>query len=159
MTTYRFRFKYDPEPTELWRDVVVGADRTIDELQTVLNDAVGLDHEHLWFIGADETYWDSPIQYKRPTEIEESIGGSIGTSTEYDASETTIEEMADQLDLEVGDRICYLYDYGEEWRFYGIVKSIDEDEAGDINPQIVNETGTPVDQYVPPETDEPSRTT
>ena len=31
MTAYRFRVKFDPNPTSLWRDIIVGADRTIVE--------------------------------------------------------------------------------------------------------------------------------
>jgi hypothetical protein len=53
MTTYRFRVKFEDDPTELWRDIVVGTDRTLDEFQTVLNHAVGLDQGHLWFFGTD----------------------------------------------------------------------------------------------------------
>ncbi|MEF8825674.1 MAG: hypothetical protein V5A27_04940 [Halapricum sp.] len=34
MTTYRFRVKYEYDPTSLWRDIVVGVDRTLDEFQT-----------------------------------------------------------------------------------------------------------------------------
>jgi len=39
------------DPTSLWRDIVVGADRTITELQSAINPAVGLDQGHLWFVG------------------------------------------------------------------------------------------------------------
>ncbi len=42
MTAYRFRVKFDPDPTSLWRDIVVGADRTITEFQSAINPAVGL---------------------------------------------------------------------------------------------------------------------
>jgi len=37
MTAYRFRVKFDPDPTSLWRDIVVGADRTIAEFQSAIN--------------------------------------------------------------------------------------------------------------------------
>ncbi|GAA0455800.1 hypothetical protein GCM10008985_09630 [Halococcus dombrowskii] len=37
MTAYRFRVKFDPDPTSLWRDVVVGADSTIVEFQSVIS--------------------------------------------------------------------------------------------------------------------------
>jgi hypothetical protein len=53
MTTYRFRVKYEHDPTSLWRDIVVGADRTLNEFQTVLNSAVGLNQDHLWFVTQD----------------------------------------------------------------------------------------------------------
>ena len=75
MTTYRFRVKYEYDLTSLWRDIVVGADRTLDEFQTVLNRAVRLNQDHLWFFGTDQDYWNSDIQYKRPGEIEQSPAG------------------------------------------------------------------------------------
>ena len=47
MTVYRFRVKFDPDPMSLWRDVVVGANRSLDELQATINAAVGLEQGHL----------------------------------------------------------------------------------------------------------------
>ena len=64
MTTYRFRVKFEYDPAELWRDIVVGGDRTLDEFQTELNGAVGLNQNHLWFFGTEQDYWDSDVQYK-----------------------------------------------------------------------------------------------
>ncbi|MFP4627067.1 MAG: IS1096 element passenger TnpR family protein [Natronomonas sp.] len=149
MTAYRFRVKFEYDPRSLWRDIVVGADRTLDEFQTVLNGAVGLDHGHLWFFGTDQDYWDSNVQYKRPGEIEQSPGGLLRGGKEYDAGETSIGQMARQLDLDERDRICYLFDYGDEWRFYGILKEIDEDAPGDREPTVVKRKGEPVEQYAP----------
>lgn len=150
MTTYRFRVKYEYDPTSLWRDIVVGADRTLDEFQTVLNRAVGLNQDHLWFFGTDQDYWDSDIQYKRSEEIQQSAGRFMGDEEEYDAGETTMGQMARQLDLEERDRICYLFDYGDEWRFYAILKEIDENEPSDTAPEVVKEKGDPIQQYGPP---------
>lgn len=150
MTSYRFRVKFEQDPTALWRDIVVGTDRTLDEFQTVLNRSVGLDQSHLWFFGPDQDYWNSDVLYRRPGEIERSMGGQHRDEREYDAGETTIAQMARHLDLEVGDRICYLFDYGDEWRFYVILEEIDGDMPGDTRPDVVNEKGDPVDQYAPP---------
>lgn len=66
---------------------------------------------------------------------------------EYDASETTIGQMTRQLDLEERDRVCYLFDYGDEWRFYAILKAINEDGPSDKHPEVVKEKGEPVKQY------------
>lgn len=55
MTAYRFRVKFAPNPTSLWRDIVVSAARTIAEFQSVINSAVGLDQDHLWFVGTTKT--------------------------------------------------------------------------------------------------------
>lgn len=70
---------------------------------------------------------------------------------EYDAGETTIGQMARQLDLEETDRICYLFHYGDEWRFYGILKEVNEDEPSDTEPEVVKEKGEPVEQYARPD--------
>jgi len=157
MTAYRFRIKFDPDPTSLWRDIVVGADRTITELQSAINPAVGLDQGHLWFVGEDEDYWNSAVKYQCPQEYEESLSGDPLLRTERieNAGDVTIGEMTRQLGLEQYDRICYLYDYGDEWRFYAILKEVFSDEPSDKEPAIVKEKGDPInDQYDPPETGE-----
>lgn len=149
MTTYRFRVKYEYDPTSLWRDIVVGADRTLNEFQTVLNRAVGLDQDHLWFFGTDQDYWDSDIQYLRPEEFAQSASRSMGDGEVYDAGKTTLGQMARQLKLDERDRICYLFDYGDEWRFYAILKERNKDEPSDRAPEVVKAKGEPVQQYGP----------
>jgi hypothetical protein len=149
MTAYRFRVKFAPDPTSLWRDIVVGADRTIPEVQAVINPAVGLDQGHLWFVGSDEDYWDSDVKYQCPQEYEESLGGDpvLRTDRIENAGETTIGELTRQLGLEQYDRICYLYDYGDEWHFYAILKEVITDELSEKEPAVVKEKGDSVDQY------------
>jgi len=157
MTAYRFRVKFDPDPTSLWRDIVVGADRTIAEFQAAINPAVGLDQGHLWFVGEDEDYWDSAVKYQCPQEFEESLGGDPVLRTERieNAGDVTVGEMTRQLGLEQYDRICYLYDYGDEWRFYAIMKEILSDEPSDKPPEVVKEKGESIgDQYDAPRTAE-----
>ena len=157
MTAYRFRVKFDPDPTSLWRDIVVGADRTIAEFQSAINPAVGLDQGHLWFVGEDEDYWDSAVKYQCPQEYERSLGGDPVLRTERleNADEVTIGKMTRQLGLEQYDRICYLYDYGDEWRFYAILKEDLSDEPSDKPPEVVKEKGESIDdQYDAPGTGE-----
>ena len=83
----------------------------------------------------------------RPEEIEQSTCGLLGGGAEYDAGETTIGQMARQLDLDERDRICYLFDYGDEWRFYAILKEINENESSDKASEVMKEKGDPVEQY------------
>lgn len=125
MTTDKFRVKYEHDPTSLWRDI------------------------HLWFSGTDQDYWNSDVQYKRSDEMEQSTSGTSRSSEEYDAGETTISQMAQQLDPEERDRMCYLFDYGDEWRFYAILEEINEDEPSDTEPAVVKKKGDPAEQYAP----------
>ena len=152
MTAYRFRVKFEPDPVSLWRDIVVGADRTIKEFQSSINRAVGLDQDHLWLVGTDEDYWNSEVKYQSPQEYENMpSGGPVSFGEEvYNAGETTVGEMTRQLGLEQYDRICYLFDYGDEWRFYAILKEVITDEPSDMQPEVVKKKGEPVDQYGPP---------
>jgi len=151
MTAYRFRFKFDPDPTSLWRDILVGADRPLVEVQAVLNDAVGLDEGHLWFIGDGEDYWRSDVKYLCPQEDGTPGAEPLRPGERIEqAGETTVGELVDELAVEQYDRICYLYDYGDEWRFYGICKEIDHDTPSDTEPTVVKEKGDTVEQYQPP---------
>ncbi len=101
MTGDRFRVKFDPDPTSLWRDIV-GADRMIAEFTAGINPAIGLDQDHLWFVGDDEDYWDSDSKYQCPQEYDESLGGDPVVRTERieNAGDVTIGEMIRQLGLE-----------------------------------------------------------
>lgn len=56
------------------------------------------------------------VKYQCPQEYEESLGGDPVLRTERieNAGDVTIGEMTRQLGLEQYDRICYLYDYGDE---------------------------------------------
>jgi len=58
--------------------------------------------------------------------------------------------MVHQLGLEQYDRICYLFDYGDEWRFYAILKQIITDEPSDRPPEVLNKKGEPTEQYSHP---------
>lgn len=102
MTVYRFRIKFAPNPTSLWRDIVVGADRTIAEFQSAINPAVGLDQNHPWFIEEDEDYWDSEGKYQCPQEYEQLHSGGPRLRAERleNVGEVTLGEMARQLGLE-----------------------------------------------------------
>jgi hypothetical protein len=105
---------------------------------------MGLDREHLWFVGTGEAYWNSDVKCQCPQEFDESRGGlSTGFGEEaHNAGETTVGEMVEQLGLEERDRICYLYDYGDEWRFYAILTEIVDDGSDERNPEVVASTAS-----------------
>ena len=127
-------------------------DRTIAEFQSAINPAVGLDQSHLWFVGIDEDYWNSDIKYQCPQDYEQSRGGGPEFRTDRlkNAAEVTIGEMTRHVPLDQYDRLCYLYDYGDEWRFYAILKELYTDEPSNTEPAVVNEKGGVLDQYDPP---------
>jgi len=130
------------------RDVVVGANRSLDGLRATINAAVGLEQGHLWFVGRDEDYWNSDVKYQCPQEFEDSQSGpAMGFGEEtHDAGEATVGDVVDRLALDERDRLCYLYDYGDEWRFYAILKEIVDNDPAERRPEVVESKGGTVDQ-------------
>ncbi|KXA96581.1 hypothetical protein AKJ37_04900 [candidate division MSBL1 archaeon SCGC-AAA259I09] len=148
MTAYKFRVKADWKPRDLWRDVVIGEDRTLRDLHEAINPAFGLDFDHLYFFARGQSYWDSEVRYVHRAEIENNPYDAIPEVDIdlRDADETSIHDLG----LKVKDRLCYLFDYGDEWRFYMILKEKLEDEPSDKKPEIVKEKGEKIkNQYGP----------
>jgi hypothetical protein len=58
-----------------------------------------------------------------------------------------VSDAVEQLGLDERDRICYLYDYGDEWRFYAILKEILDDEQAERGPEVVESKGGTVEQH------------
>lgn len=146
---YRFRVKSEAIPRELWRDILIGRDRTLVDFQRTVNESMGLDQDHLWYFGTNQDYWDSKVMYQSPLEFEELKTGHPmrpDYSTVH-AGKVSMSRLVQQLDLEIGDRFCYLFDYGDEWRFYAILKEVYRDKSRGLEPEVVKEIGDPVKQY------------
>jgi len=144
MASYLFRVKADWDPRNLWRDIVIGGARSLEDLHRAINTSFEIGFEHLWFFGTDKDYWKSHRMYKSPTDFEnlpkwmefwDSLSGI--SESEVNAAGVSIDE----LNLKVGDRLCYLFDYADEWRFYLILKKILEDEPSQKEPVTVKGKG------------------
>lgn len=144
MTSCCFRVKAGWNPRGLWRDIVIGEDRTLEDLHKAINLSFGLDFDHLWFFGGGQDYWDSRVHYQSPWEFEESASDDWFRSRKETRNAAKVT-LAD-LDLAAGDRMCYLFDYGDQWRFYMILKE-KLDEPSDKAPDVVRKRGKNVVQY------------
>lgn len=90
----------------LWREVEVPADFNFLQLSKIIQILMGWDGGHLWL------FEESP--YGRGF----SIGMSKNTRPEFEVDDCTNE--ADETPLTAifkkeGDKICYVYDFGDEW--------------------------------------------
>ena len=63
------------------------------------------------------------------------------------AGAVTIGEIVRRSSPEQCDRTCYLYDYGDEWHFYRVLKSVLDDDRSDAEPTVVKAEGESIDQY------------
>ncbi|MEA1905188.1 MAG: hypothetical protein U9M97_04870 [Candidatus Hadarchaeota archaeon] len=152
MTAYRFRVKAQWNPRGLWRDIIIGEKRTLEDLHEAINLSFGLDFDHLWFFSIGQRYWNSPIQYQSPWEIKEKsplLDQLDDWFRSWKETRNAGEITLVDLNLAVRDRLCYLFDYGDEWRFYLILKEKLGDEPSDKAPVVVKERGDKVVQYSP----------
>lgn len=159
MTSYRFRVKASWNPREIYRDIIIGSDRMLEDLHRAINTAFGLDSDHLWFFGTDQDYWQSRVKYLCPREFKsphpwgewfEFFSGRV-SEERHNAAEVPLRD----LNLDVRDRLCSLFDYGDEWRFYLILEEKREDDPSDGAPILVKRKGDDIVQY-PLNEDEPS---
>lgn len=145
MGGYRFRVVFATDPMAFWRDVVVGGERTLTEFQSHINDTIGLDQNHHWFFGRGTDYWESSVKFEDPAGYRELPEELRRSETVYDAAETTITEIVDELDLGVDDRICYVFDYMANWRFFLTLKEELDAAPGRTPPTVDQETGPTVE--------------
>jgi len=150
MVSLLFRVKASWSPKDLWRDITIGANRSLEDLQEAINVSFGLDFDHLWFMAKGQEYWSSPVKYRSPTEFEhpdpwddvfEYFTGKV--EEKHNAAEVTLGE----LDLAVGDRLCYLFDYGDEWRFYMILRKVNDMDSSVLEAAEVKRRGGDIVQY------------
>jgi len=147
MVSLLFRVKASWSPRD---DITIGANRSLEDLQEAINVSFGLDFDHLWFMAKGQEYWGSPVKYRSPTEFEhpdpwddvfEFFGGKV--EEKRNAAEVTLGE----LELAVGDRLCYVFDYGDEWRFYMILRKVNEVDSSDLESAEVKRRGGDIVQY------------
>lgn len=115
------------------RTIAVGAGQTLATLHTALRTAYGWDDDHLYSFWLDGEFWGgSEHEYTAPYELEESGAKSA-------------EIRLDRLELEVGQRIAYVFDFGDEWRV--LVRLADVRAVEDELPRVLEERGEPPPQY------------
>jgi len=150
MVSLLFRVKAGWRPSELWRDIIIGVNRSLEDLQRAINISFGLDFDHLWFFAKDKKYWGSPVKYVCPREFkhhnprDDMFDLFQGRRKEtFNAALVSLS----MLDLSKRDRLYYLFDYGAEWRFYMILTKILEDGDSDMKPVEIRRKGGGVMQY------------
>jgi hypothetical protein len=144
MTSLLFRVKASWNPREIWRDIEIGVNRSLVDLQVAINTSFELMSGHLWFFSKDRDYWQSKIKYvcplelKYPSPLDDYLDMFQPRREErHNAADVTLGE----LDLSKGDRLYYLYDYGDEWRFYMILKKVMEDGESELEPVVLKGKG------------------
>jgi hypothetical protein len=121
---------------DCWRQISVSHRHTLADLHLAIQGAFNFDDDHLYaFYVEGDTHTGKPFYCEYAAEDE---GEDAKT-----AEETTIEEMA----LFKGQKLCYLFDFGDEWLFDVTLIKIDKNAPPLLKPLIVKTKGEPPEQY------------
>ena len=99
----------------MWREVEVPADMTFLDLHDVIQCVVGLENSHLWQF--------NERAYNNWVRIGILSRGDYDPGLEDVTDEAEITPLYDYLD-EVGAKLEYVYDFGDDWIFTVTVKKI-----------------------------------
>jgi len=125
-----FLFKVSVLPG-VWRKIQLSHLHTLLDLHNAIQDAFDFDDDHLYSFFMDakrysRNAYETPNCENGPYVDEVNIG---------------------ELELYEGQRILYLFDYGDSWEFNIVLEKIDSNGPLPLNPKIVEKKGKAPKQY------------
>ena len=116
MTTYGFRVILDYNQADIFRDIEISSEATFEDFHNSIVQAFALDS------GEMASFYKSDEQWTQGEEI------SLFAVDEkaFLMSDWTIEQMC----VEVGSKMLYIFDFLNMWTFYVEVMEINEPKAG-----------------------------
>lgn len=105
VVTYRVRIDLNGTKPPLWRRLELASDLRLDEVHEVVQAAFGWTDSHLHQFGSGPSYYSRETEYYLcPFQAEE---GETGIPEE--------QVRLDEVLAEKGDRLFYMYDFGDDW--------------------------------------------
>jgi Plasmid pRiA4b ORF-3-like protein len=106
VVTYRVRVDLQQTRPPLWRRMELSSDLFLDEVHTVIQLAFGWTDSHLHEFGSGPGLYNPETElYLCPYQVDE---GDPGVPEE--------QVRLDEVLVDVGDKLYYLYDFGDDWR-------------------------------------------
>ena len=117
--------------------LAVGADQHLTALHDAIRDAFGWYDEHLYSFWLDGRFWGDEKQEFTTPEVP-------------DEGRATADLPIAELDLALGARVAYLFDFGDEWRVRLTPSEHRPPDAGSY-PRVLEREGNPPPQYGAPD--------
>ena len=130
-TSYTFRVNHRALP-EVWRDIELAEDQTLEDLHLAIQQAFGWHDDHLYSFFMNGKAWDK--------------GSEIG-SPWSESMLHTHQVQVGQHDLKEGQIFLYLFDYGDNHEFDVAVLSINPQAKKGKYPRVVAKQGKSPPQY------------
>ncbi|MBE0479009.1 plasmid pRiA4b ORF-3 family protein, partial [Candidatus Aerophobetes bacterium] len=114
-----------------WRKIAISGEDTLDDLQTVINDAFGFDFDHLYAFFMDGKRWSH----------------NAINAPGCDEGPYTDDFCIGELNLSPGQEFLYLFDFGDECCFWVKLEKIKDDEIGLSKAKVIESKGEAPEQY------------
>jgi hypothetical protein len=127
------RADLDDARPPIWRRLELRSDLTLDVVHQVLQAAFGWTDSHLHRFALGGSVWDRDAElFLCPYDVEnpEGVDGEEGTPEQ--------DVRLDEVLAGVGDRLAYVYDYGDDWR---VTLRLEKVLAGDPQPPTARCSG------------------
>ena len=151
---YRFRVRivggvYAPEDAaEVWREIEVGANQTLEALGEAIPLAFEFDDPHLWAFFLSGEPWDEATEYALDASPDPFSGRRAKA-----ARRVKIRDVPFPGGTEQPREFLFLFDFGDEWHFgVTLVGTSDQVTAGARYPRVAAALGEAPPQY--PDLDE-----
>jgi hypothetical protein len=141
--TYILRASLRPK---LYRDVELASGRSLYDLAAAIVGSFGFDFDHAFgfYSKLSGRYHDSPHRYELFADLED--GGSDAESVQ--------RTRIDAVFRRVGDKMLFLFDYGDGWRFTVELIGLGERAPNTRYPRVIASAGKAPAQYPDPGEDE-----
>jgi hypothetical protein len=127
---------------EISRTMELTGRQTLYDLHLAIQDAFDWDNDHMFSFFISGTLFDRETEYSG-----DPLGGHIVTGLGVPTHPASKTELRD-LDLSEDARFLYLFDYGDELVHEVLVAAMRDRNDNDRDlPMVVDEIGTPPDQY------------
>ena len=124
------------------RKIQIAGTKSLYNFAKVITQAFGFQFDHCFgFYDNFQRYGDSSMAY----ELFVDVGEEPLSSTSKSVKKVKIN----QAFKSAGQKMLFLFDYGDEWRFVVELKEIKQAEKWDLKPKILESIGKAPEQYSP----------
>ena len=141
-TTHIIRASLRPR---VYRDIEIASTASLHELADSIIDAYefSLDHAFGFFSKLTGNIYQSPVRY----ELFADTDGDTGSRS---VKRTKVGDVF----VRIGDKMLFLFDYGDEWRFKVEFVGLGETVPKTVYPRVVASVGEAPEQYPDPDEEE-----
>lgn len=137
-----------------YRDIEIRSDKTLYHLAEAIVDAFDFDMDHAFGFYSDLgwDYYDSPVRYELFTDM--GSGGDGGDFGGRPKAKGVKRARLSAVFTEPKQKMQFLFDYGDDWRFEIEFRGFGERAKGAAYPRILAAKGPSPEQYPDWEDDE-----